>query len=57
VEANGKRALLAAGFKMVDYLTVRDSDTLAPLASLDRPARLIAAATVGTTRLIDNMAV
>jgi len=57
VEENGKRALLAAGFNSVDYLTVRDGETLAPLTSLDRPARLIAAATIGSTRLIDNMAV
>jgi pantoate--beta-alanine ligase len=57
VEENGKRALLAAGFKTVDYLAVRDAETLAPLETLDRPARLLTAATVGNTRLIDNMAV
>lgn len=57
VEEDGKRALLEAGFNAVDYLAVRDAQTLAPLESLDRPARVLAAATVGTTRLIDNMAV
>ena len=57
VEDNGKRALLTAGFKTIDYLTVRDAETLAPLTTLDRPARLLTAATVGNTRLIDNMAV
>jgi pantoate--beta-alanine ligase len=57
VEESGKRAILEAGFKSVDYLTVRDSETLAPVTCLDRPARLLIAATVGTTRLIDNMAV
>jgi len=36
---------------------VRDAKTLAPLMSLDRPARVLAAAKVGDTRLIDNMAV
>lgn len=56
-EAEGKRALLKAGFASVDYVAVRDAKTLAPLASLDRPARVLAAAKVGTTRLIDNMAV
>lgn len=57
VEDNGKRALLAAGFNKVDYLLVRDAETLTPLNALDRPARILAAATVGHTRLLDNMAV
>ncbi len=57
VEETGKRALLQAGFSSVDYLAVRNAEDLSPLASLDRPARVLAAATVGTTRLIDNMAV
>ena len=35
----------------------RDAETLAPLRGLDAPARVLAAARVGTTRLIDNMAV
>jgi len=56
-EADGKRALLAAGFDSVDYLAVRDAATLAPLTQLDRPARILAAAKVGATRLIDNLAV
>lgn len=57
VETNGKAALLTAGFKSVDYVAVRDAENLQPLTALDRPARVLAAATVGTTRLIDNMAV
>jgi pantoate--beta-alanine ligase len=57
VEAEGKNALLVAGFGSVDYFAVRDAATLAPLESLTRPARLLAAAKVGSTRLIDNMAV
>jgi len=56
-EDAGKRALLQSGFHSVDYLAVRDAATLAPLAALDRPARVLAAATVGSTRLIDNLAV
>lgn len=56
-EQSGKQSLLDAGFKSVDYVTVRNAETLAPLTILDRPARLLAAATVGNTRLIDNMAV
>lgn len=57
VEAKGAAALLAAGFKSVDYVAVRDGENLQPLTALDRPARILTAATVGATRLIDNMAV
>lgn len=56
-EEDGKAALLAAGFKSVDYFTIRNADTLEPISTLDVPARVLVAATVGTTRLIDNMAV
>jgi pantoate--beta-alanine ligase len=56
-EERGKRALLEAGFAAVDYVAVRDAETLAPLAKLAGPGRILAAATVGNTRLIDNMAV
>lgn len=57
LEAAGRRALAAAGFSRVDYLTFRDATSLAPLARLDRPARLLAAARLGRTRLLDNIAV
>ena len=49
--------LLGAGFASVDYVELRDAETLAPLARLDRPARLLAAARLGGTRLIDNVPV
>ena len=50
--------LIAAGFASVDYAVLADAGNLAPLAALDgRPARLLVAARIGTTRLIDNMAV
>jgi pantoate--beta-alanine ligase len=50
--------ILAAGFASVDYAVLADAATLAPLATLgQRPARLLVAARIGTTRLIDNMAV
>ena len=52
----GKSALLAAGFAGVDYLAVVDAATLAPLAALDRPGRVLAAARLGAVRLIDNVA-
>jgi pantoate--beta-alanine ligase len=51
-------AVLAAGFTSVDYAVLADAGNLAPLAAYDgRPARLLVAARIGTTRLIDNMAV
>jgi len=51
--------LLEAGFDSVDYITVRHAETLAPLRPSvgDAPARVLAAAWLGKTRLIDNMAV
>ncbi len=55
--ASGAQALLDAGFDRVDYLELRDAASLAPLTALDRPARLFVAARLGTTRLIDNLAV
>jgi pantoate--beta-alanine ligase len=55
-EDAGKRDLLEAGFVSVDYVAVRDANSLEPLGSLAGPARVVAAAKVGSTRLIDNMA-
>lgn len=55
--ARGVEEVLAAGFRSVDYLTVRDADSLAPMRDNDRPARVLAAAWLGKARLIDNVAV
>lgn len=55
--AEGISELEAAGFGPVQYLEIRDADTLAPVARVERPARVIAAAYLGGTRLIDNVAV
>lgn len=53
--AAGAKLIAGAGFKL-DYLEARHAETLAPLTQIgDAPARLLAAATIGTTRLIDNM--
>ena len=50
------RALQAGGFGTVDYAELRDADTLEPLTAVGpRPARLLVAARIGGTRLIDNM--
>ncbi|MEJ1969557.1 MAG: pantoate--beta-alanine ligase [Rhizomicrobium sp.] len=57
VEAFGKSDLLEAGFDTVDYVAIRDAATLERIERLDRPARILAAAKIGATRLIDNMAV
>jgi pantoate--beta-alanine ligase len=56
-EASAIEALWAAGFSPVDYVAIRDAETLDHVATLDHPARILAAAKIGKTRLIDNMAV
>jgi pantoate--beta-alanine ligase len=50
------RSLTTLGFK-VDYVTARNAETLAVPQSPDEPLRLLAAAWLGKTRLIDNIAV
>jgi pantoate--beta-alanine ligase len=57
IVANAKAALLAAGFKSVDYVEVVDATTLKPVERATAPARIAAAVRIGSTRLIDNMAV
>lgn len=53
----GRREIDVAGFAL-DYLEARHALTLAPVASRkDGPMRLLVAATIGKTRLIDNIAV
>jgi pantoate--beta-alanine ligase len=53
--ADGAEVISRAGF-VVDYLEARHADTLAPVASLkEGPVRLLVAAKLGTTRLIDNI--
>jgi len=55
--AAGTEIIRQAGFAL-DYLEVRHAETLAPVASIkDGPLRILVAAKLGTTRLIDNMAV
>ena len=50
-------ALIAAGFAAVDYAQLCDAETLVPLAAPGTAsARLLVAARIGGTRLIDNMA-
>ena len=48
-------AIAEAGFAL-DYIEARHAETLAPVSSLnDGPVRLLVAAKIGTTRLIDNI--
>ena len=57
-EAWAVEALQAAGFESVDYVAIRRADDLAPFAdAIDAPARILAAARIGKTRLIDNLAI
>lgn len=49
--------LAAAGFDPIDYVELCDAETLVPVTAVERPARLLAAAVMGRTRLIDNVPV
>ncbi len=52
-----RRALNKASFR-VDYVEARNAETLKRLmGTSDEPIRLLAAASLGKTRLIDNIAV
>jgi pantoate--beta-alanine ligase len=53
----GAEKLIAAGFRNVEYIEIRDSETLKPVTTIEHPARVLAAAWLGKTRLIDNMAI
>jgi pantoate--beta-alanine ligase len=53
--AGGAEQITNAGFSL-DYFEARHADTLAPVASMkDGPVRLLVAAKLGKTRLIDNI--
>jgi pantoate--beta-alanine ligase len=56
-EIFGAETLKATGFDKVDYVAIRDAESLAVVDSLARPSRILAAAKIGKTRLIDNMAI
>jgi pantoate--beta-alanine ligase len=55
-EAEAADALRVAGFDSVDYVTIADAETLEPFGQqrLNRPGRILGAARIGETRLIDN---
>jgi len=53
----GKKTLLDSGFSKIDYFEVCDAKTLRPVSCIRASARVLAAATLGATRLIDNVPV
>ena len=55
--AAAKQRLVQAGFLKIDYFALVDAATLEPLDEASGAMRLIAAATIGSTRLIDNVPV
>ena len=55
--AEARAAILSAGYREVEYLELRADADLRPLNALHCPARLLVAAWLGNTRLIDNVEV
>ncbi|MGO9486730.1 MAG: pantoate--beta-alanine ligase, partial [Rhodomicrobium sp.] len=56
-QQKGLARLENVGFQ-IDYLEVRDAETLTPVGpAIEKPARLLAAVYLGKVRLIDNVAV
>ncbi len=54
---NGRKVLQAAGFSRIDYFALVDAETLEPIDALGGTMRLLAAAVIGNTRLLDNISV
>ena len=52
--AAAEAAILAGGFDSIDYVALADAGSLERLTAFRAPARLLAAARIGKTRLIDN---
>lgn len=53
----GRAEILRNGFDSLDYLELRQAETLASFVPGMKEGRLLVAATIGRTRLIDNVAV
>jgi pantoate--beta-alanine ligase len=49
------RGIVEKGVDRIDYLDIRDADSLRPIDEIRGPAVILAATYVGTTRLIDNL--
>ena len=55
--AKAEAAIVKGGFDSLDYVALADAESLERLAAYRKPARLLAAARIGKTRLIDNLPV
>ena len=55
--ARAAEAVLGEGFSSVEYIALRDAETLGEVTDPDRPLRMLAAAWLDDVRLIDNIAV
>ena len=55
--ARAEATIVRGGFDSVDYVALADADSLERLSAFRKPARLLAAARIGKTRLIDNLSV
>jgi pantoate--beta-alanine ligase len=55
--ARAETMIVGGGFDSVDYVALADADSLERLNAFRKPARLLAAARIGKTRLIDNLPV
>jgi pantoate--beta-alanine ligase len=54
---DARNTILSSGFSSIDYLELADAQTLEPVIKPEeRPLRMLAAARIGKTRLIDNFA-
>lgn len=53
--SRARKSIAAAGLD-IDYVEIRDAETLGPIKKITGPARLLVAARAGKTRLIDNLA-
>lgn len=56
IRQQGLEKIMSAGFDTTDYLEIRDASTLMPVEGRNGPLRILVAARIGTTRLIDNVA-
>jgi len=52
-----KQNMQKSGFEKIEYLDLRSSQTLQACNDIKKPSRLFAAAWLGSTRLIDNLAI
>lgn len=57
IEKTAAAKIISAGFDKTDYITIRDADTLLPPTADTKSYRILAAAWIGQTRLIDNIGI